>query len=198
MFKHITRPFLNRFWKFQSPNLHFDGSWKSFVKEILDYDFSYWLFWPFFFIFAISKHKIGHIWGPGWPIYSNWTIFGILGSSPIHWYPLFENSSHAKIHFGPKCQKRTKQKSIKKIFDFSKTFFFQSLALIERYNISKFQPKRLKNGQGMAIFVQKISEILKFQKKHHFTKLVLETKRLDQKSKYLGSEHVQGLGSGWA
>ena len=89
------------------------------------------------------------------------------------------------------------QSRLKKFSIFQK-IFFQSLGPILLHNISKFQLKRSKNDRVMAIFVPKISEILNSQKKAHFTKSVLETKRLDQKSKYLGSEHVQGLGSGWA
>ena len=44
----------------------------------------------------------------------------------------------------------------------------------------------------MAIFVICKSQNFETKKNQFFRKSLLETKRLDQKSKYLVSEHVQG------
>ena len=57
MFKLITQPFLDRFWKFQSLNLHFDRFWKSFVKNIFVSDGSFWPFWPFFRFSRFQNRK---------------------------------------------------------------------------------------------------------------------------------------------
>ena len=91
--------------------------------------------------------------------------------------------------YWPKMWKTRLKKSQNKNFRIFQKFFFNSLVQSKRHIVPKFQPKNFKNGRDMAIFVWLL---LKIPKKPDFEKSVLETKPLDQKSKYMACYHVWG------
>ena len=153
-------------------------------------------FWYFLVLFGfpITKHKMCQNYDSLRDIHPQETIFWILGLRSFHSYPCFKKIFCAWALLTQNVKNMFEKISKLKFSNFS-NFFFNSLVQSKRHIVPKFQPKNFKNGRDMAIFVWLL---LKIPKKPDFEKSVLETKPLDQKSKYMACYHVWGQGSGWA